>query len=93
MTSKSFKMPPQMDELKTNWAQTKTYDKIAWANRRSFSFTGRCNVVPFKNAVYQEKRPKGGKKQISDHLPLWAEFNVNKLSQQLDQIINRRAAT
>ena len=34
-------------------------------------------------------RPKGGKKQISDHLPVWAEFQTNKLSQELDQIINR----
>ncbi len=45
--------------------------------------------MPFGDVVYQEKRPKGGKKQISDHLPLWAEFKVNKLTQELDQIINR----
>lgn len=34
--------------------------------------------------------PNGGKKKISDHLPLWAEFHINSLNQELDQIINKR---
>jgi len=90
LVKRGFRMPPNLNQLMTNFGQTRTFDKIAWVNRRSFKFSD-CNVVPFKNAVYQEKSPKGGRAQISDHLPLWAEFHVNKLSQQLDQIINRRA--
>ena len=38
--------------------------------------------------LYQDKDPKGGKEEISDHLPLWAEFSIRKLSQELDQILN-----
>lgn len=91
LVSKGFKMPDGMDQLGTNFARTNTFDKIAWVNRRSFKFTGRFNVVPFGQALFQDKRPKGGKKQISDHLPLWAEFEINKLSQELDQIIRARS--
>ena len=32
--------------------------------------------------------PKGGNAEISDHLPLWAEFEINSLTQELDQILN-----
>jgi hypothetical protein len=35
-----------------------------------------------------DKTPKERGKKISDHLPLWTEFQINKLTQELDQIIN-----
>ena len=89
LESHNFIMPPNMDKLRTNFLRTGTYDKIAWVERRKdFLFKGRCNVVPFGQAVFQDTDPKGGKKQISDHLPLWAEFKINELTQHLDQIIN-----
>ena len=83
-----FQMPERLNSLTTNFKRTGTYDKIAWVKRPDFQFGGEVNVVPFYKAVYQDKNPKGGKKEISDHLPLWAEFNVNELTQQLTQIIN-----
>lgn len=88
LVSKNFQMPVNMNDLKTNFLRTATYDKIAWVNRSSFSFTGNANVVPFGDVVFQELSKTERKKRISDHLPLWAEFKVNKLSQNLDQIIN-----
>ncbi|MPY76331.1 MAG: hypothetical protein GEU87_18985 [Alphaproteobacteria bacterium] len=87
LKSKGFMMPTAMDALMTNFARNKTFDKIAWVNRSSFEFTGKFNVIPFGKALFQDKSPKGGKKEISDHLPLWAEFEINKLTQELDQII------
>jgi len=90
LKSRGFQSPPTLDNLKTNFAQDATFDKIAWVKRPSFKFTGKANVVPFGKVLFQDARPKGGKKQISDHLPLWAEFSVNKLTQELDQAINRR---
>ena len=87
--SKKFVMPPGMDTLKTNFLRTATYDKIAWVDRKSFEFSGHFNVVPFGEVLFRDTNPPGGKKEISDHLPLWAEFKVNKLTQQLSQIINR----
>ena len=89
LKSKGFKMPPKLRNLKTNFLQNATYDKICWMDRPSFSFTGKANVVPFGQVLFQERTPKGGKKEISDHLPLWAEFQIKKLTQELDQIINK----
>lgn len=86
-SSDGFEMPAKMDELKTNFLRTATYDKIAWVKRDSFEFTGKVNVVPFGDVLFQDKDPSGGKKQISDHLATWAEFKINKLSQELDQVI------
>lgn len=88
LTSKGFIMPDGMNNLKTNFNRTATFDKIAWVNRPSFYFSDNFNVVPFYQVLFQDKIPKGGKKEISDHLPLWAEFRINKLTQELDQILN-----
>jgi endonuclease/exonuclease/phosphatase family metal-dependent hydrolase len=85
-----FLMPPGMDQTKTNYSQTKTYDKIAWLPRDDFQFSGSLGVVPFGNVLYKENgQPQNAaRKEISDHLPLWAEFKINELTQKLDQIIN-----
>jgi endonuclease/exonuclease/phosphatase family metal-dependent hydrolase len=83
-----FVMPPTMNDLTTNFNRDGTFDKIAWVNRPDFYYNGACNVVPFNEVVFQEKDPPGGSREISDHLPLWAEFRVNELTQQLTQIIN-----
>ncbi len=84
LESKGFTLRPEMNNLKTNFLQTSTYDKIVWVDRpESFHFE-QCNVVPFGKVLFQEMNPPGGKKEISDHLPLWAEFRVDKLTQQLD---------
>ena len=85
-----FKMPPGMNNLRTNFSQTKTYDKIAWLPRPDFKFSGKFNVVPFGKVLYRETgQPKNAaKKEISDHLPIWTEFKINELTQELDQIIN-----
>ena len=88
LVNQGFQMPPQLESLTTNFLRTGTYDKIAWVDRPAFQFSGKCDVVPFYKAVYQEKNPKGGKKELSDHLPVWAEFRINELTQQLEQVIN-----
>jgi hypothetical protein len=48
-------------------------------------------VLPFGKVLYRdaESSPKGGEKEISDHLPLWAEFSINKLTQELDNILKQ----
>lgn len=89
LVHKGFQMPANLSTLRTNFSRDATYDKIAWVDRPSFSFSGNVNVVPFGEVLFQDRNPKGGKREISDHLPLWGEFKINKLSQELDQIINR----
>ena len=85
-----FKMPPGMDNLGTNFSQTKTFDKIAWLPRPDFKFSGKFDVVPFGKVLYKEtgQPTDAARKEISDHLPLWTEFKINELTQELDQIIN-----
>ena len=87
-----FKMPDGMNSLGTNFDQTKTFDKIAWIPSDEFEYTGKFGVIPFGNVLYQEAgQPKdAARKEISDHLPLWAEFRVTELTNELDQIINLR---
>lgn len=87
LVSKGFQMPPNLNKIFTNFLQNKTYDKIAWVKRDSFAFKS-CNTVPYGEVLFQDKSKKDRKKAISDHLPLWAEFEINRLSQQLDHIIN-----
>ena len=89
LIAEKFVMPDKLKSLKTNFKRNKTYDKIVWRKRKSFSPTGELNVVPFGDAVFREMDKNGAKKEISDHLPLWAEFQINRLTQELDQIINR----
>ncbi len=88
LVSRGFAMPDGMNSLKTNFSRTKTYDKIAWVNRSQFRPTGAHNAVPFYKAVFQDKTPKGGQAEINDHLLVWAEFKIDSVSQELDQILN-----
>ena len=78
-----------MSNLKPSFLCNATYNKIAWSERDAYHFIGNSNVVSFGKVLFQDKIPKGGNKQISDHLPVWAEFQINRLSQELDQDINR----
>ena len=47
---------------RTNFARTKTYDRIVWVKRKSFAFTNEINVVPFGKVLFPDKAAKGGKK-------------------------------
>jgi endonuclease/exonuclease/phosphatase family metal-dependent hydrolase len=87
-----FVMPPGMNNLGTNFKQTKTFDKIAWLPSDEFEFTGRFGVIPFGKVLYKEpgQPADAAKGEVSDHLPLWAEFRVTELEHELDQIINLR---
>ena len=85
-----FEMPPGMNTLGTNFDQTKTFDKIAWIPSKEFKFTGKFGVIPFGDVLYKERGQLRGaaRKEVSDHLPLWAEFRVTELEHELRQIIN-----
>jgi endonuclease/exonuclease/phosphatase family metal-dependent hydrolase len=85
-----FRMPPGMNNLGTNFKQTKTFDKIAWLPSDEFEFTGKFGVIPFGKVLYKEsgQPADAAKSEVSDHLPLWAEFRVTELEHELDQIIN-----
>ena len=85
-----FFMPPGMKNLKTNFLRTKTYDKIAWLPRKGFVCEDSFNVVPYGKVLYKEpgQSKKAASKAVSDHLPIWVELKINKLTQELSQILN-----
>lgn len=87
LTSKKFKMPEGMDKLKTNLKQTATYDKIAWVPRKSFKFHDNFGVIDFSGSIYKEKSIDELDDIMSDHLPLWAEFQICSLQQELDAVL------
>jgi endonuclease/exonuclease/phosphatase family metal-dependent hydrolase len=84
-------MPDGMEALGTNYSRTKTFDKIARLPRKDFIFEKRFGMVPFGEVLYKEdgQKKNAARSEISDHLPLWAEFRINELTQKLRQIINR----
>ena len=86
-----FQMPPGMNTLGTNFDQTKTFDKIAWIPSQEFKFSGKFGVIPFGKVLYKEpgQPPNAARMEVSDHLPLWAEFRVTELEHELNQILNR----
>ena len=59
--------------LGTNLDRTKHYDQIGYHqyDDSTIEFV-RGNVIDFVGAVF----PKSNGKQLSDHLPLWAEFSI-----------------
>ena len=85
-----FAMPEGMNDLGTNYDQSKTYDKIAWLPRDHFEFTDEFGAIAFGEVLYKERgQPRAeARRQISDHLPIWAEFRVTELERELDQLIN-----
>lgn len=84
-----FKMPTGMNRLGTNYDQTKTFDKIAWLPSDEFRFTKKFGCIAFGEALYRETGEEDmARKKVSDHLPIWAEFEVTELEHELRQILN-----
>lgn len=84
LVDRGFQMPQAMEQLGTNFDGSRTFDKIAWVPRPSFVFAGKCDALPFGEVLFQEKGPDGAREEISDHRPVWTEFTVKKLTQELD---------
>jgi endonuclease/exonuclease/phosphatase family metal-dependent hydrolase len=87
LKGKNFLMPDGMDELKTNTKLNKTFDKIAWVPRKSFIHSGRFGVIDFNGLIYKGLEPAKLCDTMSDHLPLWAEFKIKVLEQELDSYL------
>ncbi len=62
-------------ELKTNTRQDKQYDNILFHREATREFTGRCGVVDLQRE-FGLTLPQA--LEISDHLPVWAEFSVHE---------------
>jgi endonuclease/exonuclease/phosphatase family metal-dependent hydrolase len=79
--SKGLVVPEQLWGLKTTFGtQPKFYDQIAWfmGSDMRLPFTGGAGVIDFVGAVFKELTPQETSFRVSDHFPLWAEFETDK---------------
>lgn len=97
VTSKGLKAPKALLDLKhgSNLAKDKRYDQILHHPSYTNCFTDRGGVVDFYTGgikkLYPNKSLDKSKftYQMSDHLPLWIQVDVDTEKEQLDQIIRK----
>jgi hypothetical protein len=73
-------VPAQLQNLKTTYAsEPKYYDQIAWFMGDLDMLIGdRAGVIDFAGAVYQEISLRQMSYRVSDHFPLWVEFESDR---------------
>ncbi len=76
----------------SNLARNKRYDQIFHYSDDSTGFTGSAGVLDFfyKNdwkKLYPGVRERNFTYELSDHLPLWAQLNINRENEKLDQLL------
>ncbi|MEE8133054.1 MAG: hypothetical protein V3T40_05725 [Nitrososphaerales archaeon] len=71
-------VPKEIQGLGTNLSKTMHYDQIAYHRYRDSTliYTGRANRIDFVGAAFTD-RPEKLQYDLTDHLPLWAEFTVS----------------
>lgn len=83
---KGLVVPEALRNLKTTFgASPKHYDQIAWFMGRDMRlpFSGSAGVVDFVGAVFKELSPLETSFRVSDHFPLWAEFETDRSAAQM----------
>ncbi len=80
--SRGLNVPPALRDVSTNLAtgkKAKYYDQIGWfMGQLNMEFTGRAGTVNFAKAVFKELTLSQMSYRVSDHLPLWAEFSIDR---------------
>ncbi len=95
ITSAGLKAPNALVEKDhgTDLVQNKIYDQILHLPQYTNCFTNKGGVLDFYCKDHESLFPKLSKEdftfQISDHLPLWIQVQVDTLDEKIDQIINQ----
>jgi endonuclease/exonuclease/phosphatase family metal-dependent hydrolase len=80
-------VPPQIIGLSTTYSRTepKHYDQIGWFMDENFQlkYTERAGTVDFTGAVFQEISPFLMSFRLSDHFPLWVEFQLDRSAETM----------
>ncbi len=89
-TETGLTVPAGLTALPTVAGMTqKHYDQIAWfMGDFDLPETGRSGTVDFTGAAFQELPLLQMTFRVSDHLPLWAEFRINRGVDQMANILN-----
>ncbi len=89
--SRGLNVPPQIRGISTNLAtgrKAKHYDQIGWfMGQLQMEYTGRAGSVNFAHAVFKELTLRSMSFRISDHLPLWVEFSIDRSRRYLIQVL------
>jgi endonuclease/exonuclease/phosphatase family metal-dependent hydrolase len=66
----------------------KHYDQIAWfMGALDLPFSGRAGAIDFAGAVYRDLSLREMSFRVSDHLPLWVEFRLDRAEERLAQAL------
>lgn len=90
--SRGLNVPSALRDISTNLAtgnRANHYDQIGWfMGQLNMEFTGKAGTVNFANAVYKTLSLAQMSHRISDHLPLWAEFSIDRSRTYLVEALN-----
>ncbi len=86
-TSSGLRPPEELNDIpRTLFGQEKKafYDQIAWFTdeggpRLTMEYTGRAGGFDFQPYVFTEMDAKDVSWRMSDHLPLWCEFAMDRV--------------
>ena len=82
--STGLQVPHQLDNLKTTYGtEPKYYDQIAWFAGAMNLLLNKAGSIDFSGAVFQEMSLRSMSYRVSDHLPLWAEFKIDRSEEKM----------
>jgi hypothetical protein len=78
-------VPPELTGLKTTYGtDPKFYDQIAWfMGELDLPYNDCAGVIDFSGSVYKELSLRQMSFRVSDHFPLWAEFNLDRSTEKM----------
>jgi hypothetical protein len=88
-------VPEALRDVQSNYGQTvKHYDQIAWfMGDLSLLTKGAAGVIDFRGAVFREFSARQVTDRLSDHLPLWVEFLIDRSTETLARALGVDAAS
>ena len=97
LTSKGLRLPRALaGDHGSNLARNKRYDQILHYPRETVSFTDHGGTLDFyasnHRVLFSNLTKREFTYQLSDHLPLWVQLNVDTEDEELDQIISAARA-
>lgn len=96
ITSKGLRIPEPLLSVRSNLARNRSYDQIFYyQNHSEQAFQGAAGVLDFFHDDHQKLFPGDPMTkteftyELSDHLPLWAQIDVDNDEEVIDQILNQ----
>lgn len=83
-------VPPQLMSLKTTYnTEPKHYDQIGWFmdQKSTLRYNDKAGTIDFSGAVFQEMSNFLMSFRVSDHFPLWVEFDLDHSSEQMGKTL------